>query len=265
MVSPERAIVRIPVLLYHAISATPSPGTEPWTASPQRFQEHLEAIAGSGRVAVTISELGAYLGGSRAPVGDLLAVTFDDGYADTPGAVRALLSLGIGSTVFVTTGSVGMPGRLSRADVEGLAALDGVEVGAHGVSHRYLDELPRAELDDEIAGSRRALEDILGRPVRSFAYPHGAHDRHVRDAVIRAGFRTAVAVKDAISHLEDDPFAIARWTVMADSTRERVAGILRGDGAPLAWEGERFRTRAYRAVRRARRALRAATVGRVDK
>ena len=214
---------------------------------------------------MTISGLGECLGGSRGPVGDLLAVTFDDGYADTPGAVRALLSLGIGSTVFVTTGSIGMPGRLSRADVEGLAALDGVEVGAHGVSHQYLDELSRAELDIEVAGSRRALEDILGRPVLSFAYPHGAHDRRVRDAVIRAGFRTAVAVKNAISHLDDDPFAIARWTVMADSTPERVASVLRGDGAPLSWTGERFRTRAYRVVRRARRGLHAVTANRIDR
>ena len=54
--------------------------------------------------------------------------------------------------------------------------------------------------------------------VHSFSYPHGCYDHRVRSAVVEAGFRSAVAVKNALSHDHDDPFAIARWTVTAGTS-----------------------------------------------
>ena len=75
------------------------------------------------------------------------------------------------------------------------------------------------------------LEEHLGSSVATFAYPHGDHGRRVRAAVIAAGFSSAAAVKNALSHRGDDPFAIARWTVMRDTSTEQVARILAGEGA----------------------------------
>ncbi len=109
-----------------------------------------------------------------------------------------------------------------------MRALDGlgdaVEVGAHTIGHPRLDELAGAALHREIAGSKAALEDVLGHPVAGFAYPHGAHDQRSRAAVIAAGYTHAAAVKDALSHPGDDPFAIARWTVTADVGATSPAG-----------------------------------------
>jgi peptidoglycan/xylan/chitin deacetylase (PgdA/CDA1 family) len=249
-------VTSVPVLLYHAVVATPPMGREHWTVTPTRFAEHVEAIVASGRATLTISELAACIRGERTLDRDAVAITFDDGYADTAATIRTLLRHGVGSTVYVTTGTVGAPGMIGAGDVPAIAALDGVEVGAHTVSHPHLDELPDAAVEEEVAGSKRALEDLAGIRVSSFAYPYGAHDRRVKASVERAGYGSAAAVKDAISHLEDDPYAIARWTVTADTTAERLAGVLRGEGVPRSWRGERVRTRASRAARRARRRLR---------
>jgi hypothetical protein len=71
--------------------------------------------------------------------------------------------------------------------------------------------------------------------------------------VIDGGFRSAVAVKNALSHDHDDPFAIARITIMADTPISSVLAALDGRGAPIAWRGERYRTRAFRGYRRLRR------------
>jgi peptidoglycan/xylan/chitin deacetylase (PgdA/CDA1 family) len=133
-----------------------------------------------------------------------------------------------------------------------------VEVGAHAVRHRRLDELPDIELEDEVSGSKRELEQLTSEPVASFSYPHGAYDRRVRAAVAAAGYRSAAAVKNAISHHEDDPFAIARLTITSATSTDRVAQLLEGTGAPLAWTGQRVRTRMYRLARRSRRRLGAA-------
>jgi hypothetical protein len=121
-----------------------------------------------------------------------------------------------------------------------------------------LDELAPGRLRDEVQGSKADLEDLLQQPTRSFAYPHGDHDRQVRQTVVDAGFDSAAAVKNAISHDRDDPFAIARITVTAGTSAERIGQLLQGRGAPAAWAGERRRTRTYRSYRRVRRRLRRA-------
>jgi peptidoglycan/xylan/chitin deacetylase (PgdA/CDA1 family) len=251
--------LKVPVLLYHAVRAVPPPGLERWTTAPEEFRQHMDVISASGRVPLTISELAACLRGERRLESDAVAVTFDDGYADTHDTVRELLRRGISSTVYVTSGSIGDPGMLSAAELRELLGLDGVEIGAHSVSHPHLDELAGDALDEEVAGSKRMLEMVLDAPVASFAYPHGSHDRRARAAVIRAGYGSAAAIKNAISHLEDDPFAIARWTVTAGTPPERIARVLQGSGVPIAWSRERLRTRVHRAARRARRRLQART------
>jgi peptidoglycan/xylan/chitin deacetylase (PgdA/CDA1 family) len=92
----------------------------------------------------------------------------------------------------------GRPLMLSAEMVRTLQA-SGVEIGAHTVSHPILTSLPDADAMAEIAGSKAALEAILGRPVRYFAYPNGKtgldfDERHVamvRDAGFAAAFSTA--------------------------------------------------------------------------
>jgi hypothetical protein len=74
--------------------------------------------------------------------------------------------------------------------------------------------------------------------------------------VIAAGFTSAAAVKNALSHPADDVFAIARWTLMRDTATVALARVLAGQDLPLAWARERHRTRAAREVRRMRRRLR---------
>jgi peptidoglycan/xylan/chitin deacetylase (PgdA/CDA1 family) len=245
----------IPVLLYHSVGDHPGPGSRRHTVSRARFAAHVDAIAGAGRVGIGITELAEALRGRRSLPECPVAITFDDGFADTYDAVEALLRRGLPSSVYVTTGAVGRAGRLSASDVATLSRLPGVEVGAHAVRHRRLDELDDRELAEEVGVSKAVLEELTQLPVLSFAYPHGAYDRRARDAVIAAGYRSAAAVKNAASHLGDDPFAIARWTVTAGTPPSRVAEVLEARGIPRAWGPERLRTRSYRAVRRHRRRL----------
>jgi peptidoglycan/xylan/chitin deacetylase (PgdA/CDA1 family) len=245
----------IPVLLYHSVRDHPEPGGQRHTVSRACFAAHVDAITAAGRVGVGITELAEALRGARPLPERPVAISFDDGFADTYDAVEALLHRGLPSTVYVTTGGIGRRGRLSASEVVALSHLTGVDVGAHAMRHRRLDELDDRELAEEVRGSKTLLEGLTQRPVLSFAYPHGAYDGRVRDAVIAAGYRSAAAVKNAASHRGDDPFAIARWTVNAGTPASRVAEVLDGRKIARAWARERLRTRGYRAARRHRRRL----------
>lgn len=245
----------IPVLLYHSVPRT-AESVDRYAVPYEQFMAHLDAIVDSGRVAITIGHLAAGLRDERLLPDRAVAITFDDGYDDTLAAIELLCERGLRASVYVTTGQIGARSMIGRDQLRLLADRpDAVELGAHSVTHPHLDELSLSEMESEVSSSKRQLEQLLGRPVETFAYPYGAYDRRVREAVIAAGFQSAAAVKNALSHREDDPWAIARWTVRSVTGAQQIARILDGRGVPRAWRHERLRTRGYRAVRRLRRTL----------
>ena len=50
-----------------------------------------------------------------------------------------------------------------------------IEIGAHTVLHPSVGHLDRERQRFEIVESKRALESMITRPVKSFAYPFGEH------------------------------------------------------------------------------------------
>jgi peptidoglycan/xylan/chitin deacetylase (PgdA/CDA1 family) len=245
----------IPVLLYHSVADAADAADRRWTVSRRDFASHVDAVAASGRVAMSVTEIADALRGERPLPPRPVAITFDDGFSDTYDALAALLARDLVATLYMTTGEVGTRNRLSASELAGIAQATPVELGAHAVRHRRLDELDERALAGEVRGSKAQLEAVIQASVSSFAYPHGAHDGAVRQAVVDAGYSSAAAVKNALSHERDDPFAIARWTVTAGTPAARIAAVLEGEGVPLAWAHDRLRTRAYRAVRRGRRTV----------
>jgi peptidoglycan/xylan/chitin deacetylase (PgdA/CDA1 family) len=73
----------------------------------------------------------------------------------------------------------------------GLLANAGWEVGSHTRTHPRLPDLSDDALAIELRESRRECERRLGVPCRSIAYPYGAVDRRVAEAVADAGYSFA--------------------------------------------------------------------------
>jgi hypothetical protein len=245
----------IPILLYHSIADDPLADRAPWTLSPTEFLEHVTAIVESRRTPMTVSALAAGIRGEQPLPARPMAVTFDDGFADTADAVRLLADAGIPATVYATTGMMGRPGMLSVQGLSELCGTDGaIEIGAHSVSHRRLDELDGDELTTEIGDSRLFIETVTQRACVSFAYPHGNHDSASVAAVRDAGYTSAVAVRNALSHDHDDVFALARVAMQSGTSAEKVEQLLAGR-FKVAAATEQLRTRGYRQFRRLRRRL----------
>lgn len=244
----------IPILLYHSVSSDPALGAARWAVPPDQFARHVDLIAACGRNTMTISGIAEGIRRGTLPEA-LLGITFDDGYADTVDAANLLGSRGLSCTVYVTSGWLGRSSMLDESALLMLASMPGVEIGAHSVDHRRLDELRSAEIAAEVRDSRATLEAILSSPVSSFAYPHGAYDRRVRREVAAQGYASAAAVKNALSNPTDDPFALARVTIGAGTSIEYVKRLTEGRGAPSVPRGTKIRTRAYRTIRRVRRQL----------
>ena len=92
----------------------------------------------------------------------------------------------------------------------------GMEIGAHTVTHPILLNTAPDAARREIVESGRRLAEILGEPVRLFAYPNGKpgvdygpeHVQMVRDA----GFAAAVSTGWGVATEGSDRFQLPRFT-----------------------------------------------------
>ena len=73
---------------------------------------------------------------------------------------------------------------------------DGFVIGSHTRTHAWLANESPDKSYEEIAGSKRDLEDRLGQTVRHFAYPGGQFTPAVVDMVAAAGYRFAYTACD---------------------------------------------------------------------
>lgn len=147
--------------------------------------------------------------------GKLLHVTFDDAFRNIELGLHVLERLGVPATVFVCSGLADDGARLdvpelrerSRLHRGAIETMDwpvlrairarGFEIGSHTISHPHLTRLPDEQLETELVGSRRRIEDVLQEPCRVLAYPYGENDARVRRAAEAAGYAAAFSLRRA--------------------------------------------------------------------
>ncbi len=83
---------------------------------------------------------------------------------------------------------------LSAGEVQQLAAMPGITIGAHGRHHLAMPLHPEGVQRDEAASNKHWLESLAGRQVEAFAYPYGERNETTVRAVREAGFTIGVTV-----------------------------------------------------------------------
>jgi len=94
----------------------------------------------------------------------------------------------------------------------------GIAFGSHTCSHVNLRHTPVEKIEDEVAGSKKEIEQKLNTAVRGFAYPYGQDVeayRKVRPILERHGFTYACIASPGINRLQSDPYALVRETLPA--------------------------------------------------
>lgn len=92
----------------------------------------------------------------------------------------------------------------------------GMDVGGHTVNHPIMSCMSAEDARREIADCKRDLEQIIGAPVRWFAYPNGKPGTDYRaehvDMVRSVGFEAAVSTAWGAADSRSDPFQLPRFT-----------------------------------------------------
>jgi len=107
---------------------------------------------------------------------------------------------------------------LTWPEVKRLAE-EGMTIGSHTVTHPVLSSLSGEEILEELASSKAALEQRLGRRVMLFAYPFGGlehFDGISQSLVERAGYKAAFTTLPGINEAGVNRWALKRVGVQDD-------------------------------------------------
>ena len=78
---------------------------------------------------------------------------------------------------------------MTPEELKWVAAEPLVTIGSHTVSHSNLLQVSTLEATRELAASKSELENLLGRSVEWFSFPHGAHSASLVGLAREAGYR----------------------------------------------------------------------------
>ncbi len=223
---------RLLVLLYHNVG--PSPGRRglaaQWTESGA-LRAQLRYLREAGYAFVDAQWVLDWL--SRAPthaapsppVSRPTLLTFDDGQANLyTHALPVLEEEGVPALVFAVAGRVGdltdwesMPSWRHNPVLTWEQMLEmqerGITFGSHTLTHPHLPALLEADWRRELAESKLVLEEGLGRPVETVAYPYGEVTPEIGAAALEAGYRLGFSTRRGLNSLDTALAALRRMNV----------------------------------------------------
>ena len=207
----------LPILTFHALEDRAAVIAVP----PRVFAQGLARLHKRGYRTLSLLEAVECLRRNKPFPDRAFVITFDDGYQTVyEEAFPVLQRYGMSATVFLTVGARGTAKPADRLPVlSGRAMLSwgeiwemrrgGIEFGAHTLTHPDLTRVPFDQVEAEVHDSKVILEDTLGAPVASFAYPYGRYDDRSRE-LARQHFTCACSDQLGLLTAASDPYALER-------------------------------------------------------
>ena len=204
-VMPQKGGLR--VLMYHSVQNNPSNLNDIYLISSKLFTQQMVLLKKKYQKNISrLKDLEIHRDELK------LAITFDDGYADTLHIATPILQdLKLPYTVFVATDYVKnkKKGFLSRRELKELSSYANVDIGSHTASHPFLTTLSDQQIIEELRSSKEFLEDLLAKEITLFAYPYGDYNQRVRDLVSEAGYKIARNSKFTTNKVIEDKLLVS--------------------------------------------------------
>ena len=220
MVIPAgRPDVGVPILEYHYIRVNPDPADKlgyNLSVTPADFQAQMDWLDRNGYHPVTLDQVRAYFEQGRPLPDRPVVLTFDDGYLDFyTVAVPILEAHHFKAVAYIVPGFLNRREYMSPDQVKGLDRTGEVEIASHTMTHADVAIETPTELAYQLAGSKSALETLLGHPVLDFCYPSGGFSDSAIAALEGYGYQSATTELPGTRH---------SWSDRLTWTRERVSG-----------------------------------------
>lgn len=212
----------INVLLYHQIGEFPTSNTNlDCFCSINEFYKQMNFIMHSDYRVISLNKALDLAFNVNEINANYIVLTFDDGCEKFYDSTFPILdSFNFPATVYPITGFLGDVVTLEGKNYPHLKILSesmllelskvGVEVGAHTVNHLKLTNITEKEAEFQIKHSKEYLEQLLGKKIDSFSYPHGNYNNDTIRLVKECGFTNALTCKSGFAQDAQSIFEIPR-------------------------------------------------------
>ena len=202
-----------PIFTFHHIAKAPAGSSQADISlyiEPIELENLLKDLAKNNYQTVFASTMGSYLAKDQKAPKNLVAITFDDGYENFyTNAFPLLKKYQAKASLYIMTSVKGKnfltPDQIKEIDQSGL-----VEVGSHTVFHIDLAKASEADAQKELINSKKFLDNLLGKPTLTIAYPFGAYNDQVEKLVREAGYTYGFSYNHNPLKDTNDVFAIDR-------------------------------------------------------
>ncbi|MDI6605626.1 MAG: polysaccharide deacetylase family protein [Candidatus Omnitrophota bacterium] len=206
----------VPIIMYHRVL----PGAtyaDRLVVSVETFDRQMRFLKINRYNVITLEKLADLIRQKKKIPPKTVSITFDDGYEDNyTNAFPVLKKYGLAATLFVIVGEVGdrHKNKLSWEEIKQMQDSGIFSIGSHALGPEPLTNIKsREEISRQIFDSRRILKEQLGKEVNTFSYPEGGFDPRIRQLVIAAGYKAAVATHPGRDYPDDDIFALKRLRI----------------------------------------------------
>lgn len=220
--APVVRTARVPILMYHHIGDLPPDADairKSLTVSQERFEEQMRFLAAQGYTTIHLVDLVTHLQtGAPLPAKPII-LTFDDGYDDNyVNVFPTLKDFGFKGTFFVIGAPTdyGSPGYLRWEQI--LEMYDnGMEIGAHSLTHRYnLGTTRPSTQDAEIKQAHALMTGHLANWIPLFSYPSGSYNQYSIDLLKQLGYIGAATTKQGALQSSAKLFELRRIRIRGE-------------------------------------------------
>ena len=199
----------VPILTYHHVGIP----SEKWrlnTVSEKSFDYQMSFIKRHGFQVISFGDLVEGIKKGYQFNRNTVVLQFDDGYEDNyKFAFPILKKYGFPAMVFVVSDKIGTPGFLTWDELKEMEKYSFL-TGSHTRRHPYLPSLNKLQAEDEIAGSKKIIEDHLGHSIDYFAYPTGGFSSDIKRLVKESGYKAAVTTNRGKNRFNTSSYDLKR-------------------------------------------------------
>jgi peptidoglycan/xylan/chitin deacetylase (PgdA/CDA1 family) len=223
--------VYVPIILYHRIDI--SPINSQYYVPPEKFDEEMKLLHDWGYTTITTELLiKAINEGADLPPRPIL-ITFDDGHLNNYTiAFPIMQKYGFTGVVYIVGNYMGADQYMNADQIKEMAAA-GWEVGSHGISHLDLTTLDPARQRYEVVDSRTLLENALGVPILTIAYPFGISNSGVIDYAQFAGYIGGMSLGFTYDQGVSNLYTMQRRDIKGTYDVKQFAAFLPWQGDPV--------------------------------
>jgi peptidoglycan/xylan/chitin deacetylase (PgdA/CDA1 family) len=228
--------VLVPIILYHRIAISPTDGVNyksPYYVKPEVFDEEMKLLHDWGYTTITTELLIKSINeGADLPPRPIV-ITFDDGHMNNYTAAFPIMQkYGFTGVLYIVGNYIGAQDYMNAGQINEMAAA-GWEVGSHSMSHAYLTSLEPDRQRFEVVESRKLLEETLGVPVLTIAYPFGVSNASVIDYAHFAGYIGGMGLGFTHDQGAGNLFNLQRRDIKGTYDVRQFASFLPWQGDPI--------------------------------